>query len=67
MTVWLLERSLKTLNIRVKEQTKNALVMATYLRGKSHIERVYYPGLKSHPQSRIGKNTNERFWSHVVF
>ena len=40
--VWMLERSLKTLNIRVKEQTKNALVIAKYLERHKDIDRVYY-------------------------
>ena len=49
-TVWMLERSMKTLNLRVKEQTKNAQELAEYLEGNSLIEKVYYPGLKSHPK-----------------
>ena len=66
-TVWLLERSLKTLNIRVKEQTKNALVMATYLEENSHIERVYYPGLKSHPQHALAKSQMHGFGAMLSF
>ena len=41
---------MKTLNLRVKEQTKNAQELAEYLEGNSLIENVYYPGLKSHPK-----------------
>ena len=47
-TVWMLERSLKTLNLRVKRQTKNALKMAKLLTRNENIEIVYYPGLKNH-------------------
>jgi len=54
-TVWLLERSLRTLNLRVKEQTKNAQRMAEYLEKHKNIERVYYPGLNSHPQHELAK------------
>ena len=66
-TVWLLERSLKTLNIRVKEQTKNALVMATYLQENTNIERVYYPGLKSHPQYELAKSQMHGFGAMLSF
>ena len=66
-TVWLLERSLKTLNIRVKEQTKNALVMATYLEENKNIERVFYPGLKSHPQYELAKSQMHGFGAMLSF
>ena len=66
-TVWLLERSLKTLNIRVKEQTKNALVMASYLEENPNIERVYYPGLKSHPQYELAKSQMHGFGAMLSF
>ncbi|WP_299680413.1 aminotransferase class I/II-fold pyridoxal phosphate-dependent enzyme [uncultured Dokdonia sp.] len=49
MTVWLLERSMKTMAIRVKAQNKNAKKLAKWLDKNEHVNRVYYPGLKSHP------------------
>jgi len=52
-TVWLLERSIKTMGIRVKAQNENALLMATYLEEHSDIQKVYYPGLKSHPDYEL--------------
>jgi cysteine-S-conjugate beta-lyase len=66
-TVWLLERSLKTLNLRVKEQTKNAQEMAEYLEGNSNIDRVYYPGLKSHPQHELAKFQMHGFGAMLSF
>ena len=66
-TVWLLERSLKTLNLRVKEQTKNAQILATYLEEHSMINRVYYPGLKSHPQHTIAVNQMHGFGAMMSF
>jgi cystathionine beta-lyase len=66
-TVWLLERSLKTLNLRVKEQTKNAQEMAAYLEGNIHIDRVYYPGLKSHPQYELAKKQMKGFGAMMSF
>lgn len=66
-TVWLLERSLKTLNLRVKEQTKNAEVMALYLEANSDIDCVYYPGLKSHPQHELAKKQMKGFGAMLSF
>lgn len=66
-TVWLLERSLKTLNLRVKEQTKNAQIIAEYLEGNPNIDRVYYPGLKSHSQYEIAKKQMKGFGAMLSF
>lgn len=53
---YLVLRSLKTLKIRMEAINKNALKMAHYLETrKDIIERVIYPGLKSHPQYKIAK------------
>jgi len=49
MTVWMLERSMKTMGIRVKAQNQNASQIAEWLETKKEIAKVYYPGLKSHP------------------
>ena len=66
-TVWLLERSLKTMNLRVKEQTKNAQIMAEYFEKNSNIDRVYYPGLKSHSQFEIAKKQMKGFGAMLSF
>lgn len=66
-TVWMLERSLKTLNIRVKEQTKNAQVLAEYLHDHPIIDRVYYPGLKSHPQHELAASQMHGFGAMMAF
>ncbi len=66
-TVWMLERSLKTLNLRVKEQTKNAQILAEYLEEHSMINRVYYPGLKSHPQHTIAATQMHGFGAMMSF
>jgi methionine-gamma-lyase len=44
---WLLARSLRTLDLRVKKQSKNALAVAKFLESHPKIERVFYPGLPS--------------------
>ena len=46
---YLLERSLKTLALRVERQSSNAAIIAGYLDENEHVKRVYYPGLINHP------------------
>ena len=50
---FLLLRSTKTLPVRMERHCENALKVAAYLEGHRLIERVYYPGLKSHPQHDV--------------
>jgi len=52
---FLLERSLKTLALRMKTHNANALELATYLENHPKIKRVYYPGLASHDQHELAK------------
>lgn len=54
-TVWLLERSMKTMVLRVKTQNKNAKKMAKWLEKHPLVEKVYYPGLKTHPDHALAK------------
>ena len=44
---WLLARSLRTLDLRVRKQSENALKIAEFLENHPFVERVYYPGLVS--------------------
>lgn len=55
-TVWLLERSIKTMALRVKRQNKNAKKIAQFLDGHPDVAKVYYPGLKSHPEHELAKS-----------
>lgn len=66
-TVWMLERSLKTMNLRVKRQSKNALKMAKYLEKHKHIAKVYYPGLKSHTDYELAKSQMKYFGGMLSF
>ena len=52
-TVWLLERSIKTLSVRVNAQNQNALNLAKFLNDSSLIKKVYYPGLENHVSHEI--------------
>ena len=65
--VWMLERSLKTMNLRVKRQNKCALKMATYLEKHSLVSKVYYPGLKSHPDYQLAKKQMKGFGGMLSF
>jgi len=46
---WLILRGIKTLSVRVERHCQNAQRVAEYLESHPNVERVYYPGLKSHP------------------
>lgn len=52
---YLVERSLKTIVIRVQQQNKNAMALAKFLNAQSKVSVVYYPGLKDHPNYSIAK------------
>jgi cystathionine beta-lyase len=54
-TCWLVERSLKTIVLRVRQQNENAMRLANYLSTHSKIGNVYYPGLPSHPNHAVAK------------
>jgi cystathionine beta-lyase/cystathionine gamma-synthase len=66
-TVWLLERSIKTMGIRVRAQNENALAMANFLDGLTQIEKVYYPGLPSHPEHELAKKQMKGFGGMLSF
>ncbi|GFH53680.1 dubious cystathionine gamma-lyase [Chaetoceros tenuissimus] len=50
---WLTLRGLRTLHLRVERQNKSALKIANFLTNVEAVEKVHYPGLKSHPQHDI--------------
>lgn len=58
---FLLLRSLKTLPVRMERHCSNAMQIATYLESHESIEKVIYPGLKSHPQHEIAKKQMREF------
>ncbi|MFI8380258.1 trans-sulfuration enzyme family protein [Leeuwenhoekiella sp. NPDC079379] len=66
-SVWMLERSLKTLVLRVKQQNKNAKKLAKWLDKKEEIQAVYYPGLKSHPDYELAKSQMSGFGGMLSF
>lgn len=66
-TVWLLERSMKTMVLRVKAQNKNAKKMAKWLEKHPLIETVYYPGLKNHADYKLAKKQMKGFTGMLSF
>ena len=67
MTVWLLERSIKTLFLRVQAQNENALKIAEFLDSESWISKVYYPGLNHHPNHNIAVKQMNGFGGMLSF
>lgn len=66
-TVWLLERSIKTMGLRVKAQNENAGKIATFLEEHQLVEKVYYPGLPSHPDHELAKKQMKGFGGMLSF
>ena len=64
---WLILRGLKTLKIRMKEHEASALHLATLLENHPAVERVFYPGLPSHPQHQLAKEQMSGFGGMVTF
>jgi cystathionine beta-lyase/cystathionine gamma-synthase len=52
---WLLERGLKTLDVRVRRQNDNAMRIATWCAGRKEIRKVHYPGLVDHPDHNVAR------------
>ncbi|HEY1295618.1 MAG TPA: cystathionine gamma-synthase [Chloroflexota bacterium] len=52
---WLVLRGLKTLAVRMRQHSENALQVACFLEQHAAVRAVYYPGLPSHPQHALGK------------
>ena len=64
---WLVLRGIKTLGCRMEAQQSNAMKIAAYLETHPLIERVYYPGLASHPQHALAKLQQRGFGAMLAF
>jgi cystathionine beta-lyase/cystathionine gamma-synthase len=53
--LWLLERGLKTIDVRVRRQNDNAMRIAHWCSDRKEIKRVHYPGLADHPDHEIAR------------
>ncbi|HEV8538057.1 MAG TPA: aminotransferase class I/II-fold pyridoxal phosphate-dependent enzyme [Bacteroidota bacterium] len=63
---FLLDRSLKTFELRVHRQNENAMVLARALEKRPEVLRVLYPGLPSHPQHKLAKQQMSGFGGMVT-
>ena len=52
---WLIQRSVKTLDLRMKAQLNNACLLAKALKNIPSVKEVYFPGLEEHPQHKLAK------------
>ncbi len=65
---YLIERSLKTLEVRVTRQNDNAMELAHYLKKNKKVRKVYYPGLEDHPEHEVAKKQmNEKYGGMLSF
>lgn len=65
MDSWLVMRGIKTLAVRMREHEKNATAIAKHLEKHPLVEKVYYPGLTSHPQHELAKKQMHGFGGMV--
>jgi cystathionine beta-lyase/cystathionine gamma-synthase len=61
MALWLLERGLKPLDVRVCRQNENAMRIAVWAADRKEIKRVHYPGLSGHPDHEIAREMLDGF------
>jgi len=66
-TCFLLERGLKTFGLRMAHHNRAGLEVARFLESHPKIEKVWYPGLKSHPDHRVAKAQMRGFGSVISF
>ena len=64
---WLLLRGAATLALRIRAQSQNALELARHLAAHRTVERVFYPGLESHPQHALAKRQMRGFGAMLSF
>ncbi|HEX3870658.1 MAG TPA: PLP-dependent aspartate aminotransferase family protein [Pirellulales bacterium] len=65
--IFLLLRGLKTFELRMQRHNQNGMAVAEFLDAHPKIERVYYPGLPSHPYHEIAKRTMRGYGGLVTF
>jgi O-succinylhomoserine sulfhydrylase len=64
---WVITKGMETLGIRMAAQSAAALELATWLEAQPGIERVYYPGLPSHPQHALAMRQQKLGGAIVAF
>jgi cystathionine gamma-synthase len=64
---YLLIRGLKTFDVRMRRLNENGMRVAQYLEQHPRVQRVYYPGLPSHPHHELAKRQMRGFGAVVTF
>src|SRR3954464_6290501 len=64
---WLVLRGLKTLAVRMRQHSENAMAVAVWLERRAGVEKVLYPGLPSHPNHAIAARQMRDFGGMVSF
>ncbi len=64
---WLVIRGLETLHLRVRQHSANALELAEFLQTHPAVDKVYYPGLKTHLNHEIAARQQSAFGGIVTF
>ena len=65
--IYLLIRGLKTFELRMQRHNDNGQRLAEFLESHPRVEKVYYPGLESHPQHELARQTMRGFGGLVTF
>lgn len=65
--IYLLERGLKTFELRMQRHNATGMAIAEFLAGHPRIEKVYYPGLSSHPYHAVAKQQMRGFGGLITF
>ena len=63
---WLAARGLKTLRLRVKQHSSNALAIAQFLENHPKVNRVYYPGLAAHAQHQLAQEQGQGLFGGML-
>lgn len=63
---YLIDRGLKTLDIRMQKHCDNAMKVATFLEGHPMVKRVIYPGLESHPRHELAKRQMRNGFGGII-
>lgn len=64
---WLILRGIKTLHLRMERHCQNAKAIATFLEKHPLVKRVWYPGLKSHPQHQLARSQMKESGGMISF
>ncbi|MFY9556422.1 MAG: cystathionine gamma-synthase [Blastocatellia bacterium] len=67
MDSWLVMRGTKTLAVRMRQHDENGRIVAQFLAEHPRVQKVYYPGLKSHPQHELAARQMSGFGGMIAF